>query len=45
MPESELHLDQALERQEKLIKELSGKMENSLLYNEEEFGLLYLQAG
>ena len=43
LAESELHLDLALERQEKLSKELSKKMENKKLFDETEFALLYLQ--
>ena len=41
--ESELHLDLALEKQERLSKELSKKMENKKLFDETEFALLYLQ--
>ena len=41
--ESELHLDLALERQEKLSKELSKKMEDKKLFDETEFALLYIQ--
>ena len=43
VPESELHLDLALEKQERLSNELSVKMENKKLFNETEFALLYLQ--
>ena len=38
-----MHLDLALERQEKLCRELSKKMENKKLFDETEFALLYLQ--
>ena len=41
--ESELHLDLALEKQERLSKELSVKMENKKLFDETEFALVYLQ--
>ena len=41
--ESELHLDLALEKQERLSKELSKKMENKKLFDETEFALIYLQ--
>ena len=43
VPESELHLDLALERQERLSKELSKKMENKKLFDETEFAMIYLQ--
>ena len=43
VPESELHLDLALEKQERLSKELSVKMENKKLFDETEFALFYLQ--
>ena len=45
VPESELHLDLALEKQERLSKELSVKMENKKLFSETEFALIYLQVG
>ena len=41
--ESELHLDLALEKQERLSKEMSKKMENKKLFDESEFAILYLQ--
>ena len=41
--ESELHLDLALEEQERLSKEMSKKMENKKLFDESEFAILYLQ--
>ena len=43
MAESELHLDLALEKQERLSKEMSKKMENKKLFDETEFSILYLQ--
>ena len=43
VPASELHLDLALEKQERLSKELSKKMENKKLFDETEFALIYLQ--
>ena len=43
LAESELHLDLALEKQERLSKEMSKKMENKKLFDETEFALLYLQ--
>ena len=43
MTESELHLDLALEKQERLAKEMTKKMENKKLFDETEFALLYLQ--
>ena len=43
VPPSELHLDQALEEQERLDKEMTKKMENKRLFQEEIFALIYMQ--